>query len=124
MRSAIRVTSMLGAGLALMAASPAVATYDGVCGGKRDTPDIRLSLNGSSELLKYEFTRGGRPILTDASLRWRTASTSRMISIVAARRSGAVVARLSLRPLRNTGAWTGTLVLNRRTYWIQCDGFG
>lgn len=110
--------------LAMIAAAPASATYSSSCGGKGQTPDIQLVVNGAGEVVKSDFRQLGRPILTEPSLRWQIRADYQMILMTAYRRTGQPVARLRLRPIRQSGEWTGTFVLGRRTYWIRCDGFG
>ena len=116
---------LAGAVIALASAAPAAATYEGHCDGEGTTPVVRIAINGQNEILNFEFRRSGRPILTEPSLRWQTRMSNRLMTIVATRRTaGEVVARLSLRPVGDSGAWVGTLVMNRRTYWVRCEGFG
>jgi len=119
----VRWISLIGGVLVTAVVStPALATQNLSCGGKRDTPDIELLVGTDYSVAKWSFYQKRQSILDNPALRWATHSSNQHIAVTASRKSGEVIARLRL--TRGRANWVGTLIVGRRTYWIRCDGFG
>ncbi|MBX9796105.1 hypothetical protein [Sphingomonas sp.] len=107
--------------LLLATAAPAMATYATQCTGKRDTPPVWLSFGSDYDVFEVHLgRRRNARTFTEKAIRQQPGQPGEL-RFDTLGRSGRLAARFVLRPARPGGGWVGTMVYNRRKFWLRCD---
>lgn len=102
--------------------TPAFASFDIICDGKRDTPQVDVKL-GSSDQNVYGVDVDGFGTFAQSQVRERKTARRNDMMLDLLRR-GRVVATIRLFNSRGERGWYGTMLIGRRKYWLECGEAG
>lgn len=114
----------------LMLPTAALATHDTFCGGNRGAPDIHISVNGDGEVTGSEFGPFYPAMRHGRSLSWSVSGNGYTKLIVkgyrgkATRPVASLILRVRWQTRHDSGELVGTLIYDRRKYWVSCGEFG